>query len=160
MITNLDDFTGLLQANKDSLEAYYTAIITQKEPMLLKRWFGYAVAKELQVATPTTEYAFLLDGGEYTDADGILQELTGLKKALPHIMYFYCVREQQTQNASIGQVEALAENSKPSNPTPKLTKNYNQGVEYINEVFDYMTEYDYNDDYIRRKLTTLNQFGI
>lgn len=159
MITSIDSFRGLLQIAADKNTEFLEFTIEQLEERLLKKWFGYALYKKIIAETPEAVITTLLDGAEYTDEKGKTQYLTGLKKTLPYFMYFYIVRDQQTQNTENGEVDVTFENAIASDPTPKLVQNYNQGVKFINEIFEYIEykEDDYPDadlcnylDYITR----------
>ena len=162
MITDVAKFNGILNIASDNNTEFLDYIIAQKEPELLKSWFGYALAKDIQSLTPSAEAQVLIDGGEFTDSSGDLQELVGLKTILPYIMYFYIVKNQQSRNSEQGERESTYENAEQVSPVQKLCKNYNTGVKYVNEMIDYIEDRtDTYDTYIVRPyLNTINQFGI
>jgi len=161
MITDISKLNGLSFINSDTTSDFQTNIINQKEPELLKAWFGYALAKDL-LDTPSTEAQSLIDGFEYTDDNGDLQEVVGLKDFLQYFMYFYIVRDEQSNNTSLGQQEALAENSAKTSPNHKLCENYNKGVLDLNWMLKYVN--DHEDDYphaiINCYVDDINLFGI
>ena len=140
MIVELTSFKGLLDISTDKIEDNLTFIIEQKEPGLLECWFGYALAKDIQSDSPSSEAQVLIDGVEYTDSSGDLQMLTGLKDLLPYWLYFYIVRDQQMQNSSLGELDFAVENSTKVDPVAKMVQNYNKGVDYTNEMIEYISD--------------------
>ena len=96
MITIAAKMIGQLQVEAGNLSTYFTNFGNQKENELLTDWFGYALAKDIQATTPSTEAQALLDGFEYTDTSGYLQKVTGLEDSLPYFIYFYFVRDKQS----------------------------------------------------------------
>lgn len=163
MITDKTKLVGLLQIEVSNLDDYLDDIIGQKESELLERWFGYALAKDLQSATPSTEAQTLLDGFEYTDDDGDLQYIRPLSIVLPYFIYFYVVRDKQLTDSNVGTISELAENSQAANPLYKLTQNYNRGVELINLMIDYVNDNStetYTDYVCNGFVDTINIFGI
>ena len=162
MITDITLFKGLLQINDAKLQVYSEDIIEQKEPELLRQWFGYALAKDILAATPSTEAQELIDGKEYTDTNGDLQLLTGLKTYLPYYMYFYVLRDQQSITTTLGQQSALAENSAKTDITDKIVKNYNKGVIFANDMIDYIEDNEdvYTTAILCYRLQPINIYGI
>ena len=162
MITDTSKFVGLLFVNSDTDDGFQEEVINQQEAELLPKWFGYELAKDLLSDTPSTEAQKLIDGFEHSNDAGELQKLTGLAAFLPYIMYFYIVRDEQSNNTSLGQQEALAENSTKADPTAKLCQNYNKGVRYVNDMIEYL--YEHSTDYTTAVLDgyeeTINLFGI
>jgi len=162
MITDLAKLNGLLDVATDNNTEFVNFIIEQKEPELLKNWFGYALAKDIQASTPSTEAQGLIDGGEYNDTEGDLQELVGLKTILPYFLYFYIVRAEQFKNTEQGERYSKSENTEQVSPNAKLCENYNMGVKYVNEMIEYIEDnsYTYTTYVDRCYLTTINVFGI
>ena len=161
-ITDTTLFIGLLNIAADNISDSMDDIIEQKEAELLPKWFGYALYKDITAVSPSTAAAVLVNGEEYTDSNGDLQYLTGLKDFLQYFMYFYIVRDEQSINSEIGERESISENAQKVDVTDKLNQNYNKGVQPINEMLDYINDNltDYPHAILSSHLGTLNRFGI
>jgi len=155
-------FSGLLNLEVTADTDYLDAISTQIIADLLPKWFGYALAKELIGSSTGAEAQKLIDGVEYTDNNGDLQYLTGLDDYLLYFVYFYYARDKESFDSTLGSKEALAENAAQSNPSRKLTQNYNQGVEFCNKMLTYISDNKdkYTDAILTTDLETINIFGI
>ena len=155
-------FIGLLNLEVTPDTEYLDAVSAQIIADILPKWFGYALAKEIQAVTPSADVQKLIDGLEYTDTSGLLQKLTGLDEYLLYFIYFYYVRDKVTFDSNLGSQEALAENAKASNPTSKLVQNYNQGVKHCNDMISYISDNSatYTTADLTAYLDNINTFGI
>lgn len=84
----------------------------------------------------------LLNGGEYYDAEGILQKFEGLKKKgrtpIAPYVYYWFRRMYTTDTTSVGEDQGDVQNASPVSPYMKMARAWNIMSEYTCQMWDYL----------------------
>jgi hypothetical protein len=138
------NFTGWAKINANGfkeadLEAYIETFLTD----YLRGIVGASAYSAIQ-AESRAKWTDLLNGVDFTDADGEVQHLEGLKKAIIFFIYFEFIRDNFV-SAQTGQVNPLSENSDPFSGTNTLEvarSRFNRGVRGLESVPDFLEAYE------------------
>ena len=96
-----------------------TQYITRYEPEIIKKIFGYELAKQVIAYNPETTadpIKSLVEGAEYEDEDGHVQEWPGLvnsskQSIIACYVYYWYLRAKVTKTTEIGEKRAAGENN-------------------------------------------------
>lgn len=106
----------------------------------------------------------------YKSATLAINTSTGAYKQSPiaNYVYYWFIRNQHTQTASMGEVKSKTENAEISNPSLKMVRAWNEMSAWICDMVDYLNTK--KDDYIqwadqdvwcmRRRFRPINEFNI
>lgn len=173
---------------KDFVDERLQYFIDTMVPQLLVDLFGYALAKplmaELQAqedasgspSSLSTRFDKLVNGTEYIGQDGHLRKWKGLvfvegtpRSLAAHHVFWYWLRDQQTQVSALGVKVSKAENAVVASSLPTLATISYQRARMINELYYFMLcsyQTDYPEWTSTARLSMLaffkpgNQFGI
>lgn len=128
----------------DEVSAELTLYINTYEPEILTKILGYDLYDAFVTAlsgTPGTEWTNLRDGCEY-DIGSVTYKWRGLintnkESLIANYVWYNFVCNSDFYNAGIRKLNT--ENSIPVNPRPKQVKIYNQMVNWINEMNQFIT---------------------
>lgn len=157
-MANIIDYT-FFQGNIDlpvgspDVQAEVDMFVSNYEPEYLQKALGYAFGKLFiigGVPSPDARFQKLLNGGEYTDANGVLRKWEGLKPAnkltpIANYCYFYYSRNATTYTTSVGEQKGKAVNSNNSSPFMKEFRAWNEMVKWTAEMWCFL-KFAKNDD--------------
>jgi len=163
--------------NQPAVQENIDYLIKKREPELLTQLFGYEMYKAfttgLAAPTPEQRWLDLRDGVDYTDTDGLSRRWMGLvtkeaadpkQSLIANYVYYWFTRKEATQSSGVGEVVTKTENSKRVSPISKQVRAWNEMVNWIWELYDYLEakEADYPELEARNKCqwTILNPFNI
>jgi hypothetical protein len=134
---NIDD-----SSNYSDLQLY----IDRFEPVILKKVFGYELAK--QIAAYDSEASIdpiksLVEGAEYTDEDGYLQKWDGLvnldkRSLIAYYVYYKYRRATATYTTKAGEKRAATENAIDAETGQKIMAAWKYVENQIQVVTDYI----------------------
>ena len=168
-------FTGGIQLDFGSYNKFddYATQIEKRVMIDLLGWqVYYALISDLDGSNDpvTTKYIQLIDGitAGYSDEDGITRELAGIETMLPYFFYCYYVKDVQSHNTEVGDIEMLTTNSTKSihARNTRLVYSWEVGRTYYNQLVEFInyknnTEGDtYYENFEFKELDSLNVFGI
>lgn len=141
-IVSLNDFVGELtiaQLDQANVAAVLQTFIDKYETEYLNKMLGVALKKEVVAGAATDPYKTLIDGGEFTNSQGVLMEFAGIKKAIACYVYYFYTIDNTTFTTGSG--EKKVEGNAASN-VPKLIKAYNDMVNINKDVIEYVENTD------------------
>ena len=161
---------GLQIGNYDDFNNYAYDI----EQMYLLKLLGFQQKREYEVdnadGTLQSKYEYIISGilAGYEDQNGVLRQLKGFREMVKWFFYFHFVTEQQDPRTLSGDPQEAyiqAVNGSKNVMNRRVISAYNQGVDYYNEIVDYMTyiESETPDTYENweyEELKKINIFGI
>lgn len=125
---DVDDFTGfrnIPNRDKDYVEELLQSSIDRLEPRFFIEVFGYEFQK-LMLANPTNPiYEPILEGVEFTNSDGKLQNWEGINESIANYIYYYHVKENWNTLSSTGVIAGSNENSDKISGYTKINTAYN-----------------------------------
>lgn len=148
--------------------------IAEYEPRLLRELMGYSFYKDFKayidaVTPPPSNQIFddLLNGVEYTDANGQLQKYEGLKVAqCSHYIFFKLLTETTTKHTDVGEYLAQTENGNIVSSANRMAEVWNRMVidniafyEFIDtKPTDYQSIISYGGSV--NLISKINEYGI
>lgn len=127
--------------------------ITKYEDQFLKEVFGYELYKAfkegLQDDPVEDKWLDLVEGKEYTDRADKLKYWRGLtctqsgdvdvySSPIACYVYYWFIRNNHTQTASMGEVKAKTENATSHNPAFKMVRAWNEMAQSVCELVDFL----------------------
>lgn len=122
--------------------------IDEHEKILLKGLLGYSLYNDFITAlagTPATKWTELRDGKEYTYND-ILKKYEGIQYILADYTFFRIVSDKQTYTTDGGVKFAMTDNADGTNPRNKQTYVWNDMVERIKTLDEFIEVSNEADD--------------
>lgn len=155
VIPNLDNADVLADLN---------SAIAEYEPKFFIEFFGYEFQKDM-LANPTEpKYKIILDGGEWTDSAEYLQNLTEINESIADYVYFKYIKENIVRLQGNGYFFGTNENSETVQPVDIPVSVWNNMIERMYEVKEYMetdpNDYDYSRVLWNNDLNYINAFGL
>jgi hypothetical protein len=150
--------------------------IKKYEPELLQEILGYELYRDYKASAPiAVPYTYLQNGKEYTDRTGRLVKWQGLRQTSPvkkslvaNYVYYQWLRDQDTQNTTIGVAQAKSENAARVSPIDKMVNAWNEMSAWIKDLICFLEQHP--DDfpqfrrvdrwYILGRYRPQNRFGI
>lgn len=141
-IITLQDINRLARACRADTDIA-ASLIAEAEKQDIKPKIGDALYLQLTQDTVPGAYGTLLDGGEWTQADGTTRCLTGLRTALAYYAYARIVRDGNLQSTRYGTVVKTEDNSTEGERTERQ-RQYREAFTtadgYMQEVMEYLAE--------------------
>ena len=142
-----------LPVGSPDVQAEFAPFISNYEPEYLQKALGYAFWKLFIVdGAPSADARFqlLLNGDEFTDANGILRKWQGLTTAskispIANYIYYWYTRNAVTYTTSVGEQKGKAANSSNASPFMKQYKAWNDMVEWTKVMWCFL-KFAKNDD--------------
>lgn len=117
-------------------------MIDEKEPEVLTKLLGYSLYKaftEGLAEDPIDQrWIKLKDGAEYTDQRGNLQKYLGIKPIITRFVYYWNIRQKETNTTGIGESKNTAENAVRSNSSQKQATAWNDMVKAVKNCYAYL----------------------
>lgn len=120
------------------------AFLIQYELEYLQKSMSYAFWKLFSEHLADTDGRWydLLNGGEYYDAEGVLQQFEGLAKKgrtpIAPYVYYWFRRMYTTDTSSMGEDQGDVMNSGKISPHTKMARGWNLCSEYTCKLWDYL----------------------
>ena len=138
----------ILIAQRGQLEVQedIEGLIAKYEPKILRELLGKSLYKEfmegLEDPFPDPKWINLRDG-----VDGEWMGLANMDKLslIANYVYYHWMRKENLQTVGIGTVKVEAENAVKASPVEKYVRAWNEMVDWICELHDYIR--DHIDDY-------------
>lgn len=160
MIINPTYFAGDLtipQLSQPAVQNTLSWFINEYEPKFLNDLLGYQLYSDYTAgitgATPAAIWTELRDGKEYTNKFGRLDKwkglsftLNGVKKSpIANYIYYWYLRNEATTTTGGGEVASNV--AMPASPAGKMTRAWNQMVDWNRELVEFMNgNANYNFD--------------
>lgn len=128
ILSNTDFLAMGFKIGTEIKTAFVTAAIEEAELAYVKRAIGDASYIAL-----SSDTSAVVAGGSYTDADGGVHYLAGLKKAIGNIA-FACLLRADINATNFGSVEKTDEHSRSKDPWEVAKYHYNIGIQYLREL--------------------------
>lgn len=158
-ITTYQHFIGDISlpktANNGVIDSYLNETITRVEPRFLSEVLGYSLYQLLMTNISQTSgiYYDLLNGADFTDKNGLANHFEGLKGIgtcpMANLVYYTIQDEKYSTTQTIGEKKAKAENSTDVNPVYKMVKAWNNMVDMLWIM----------DDFLRQKNTANSSYA-
>lgn len=181
MIIDKSYFIGEINipnTDKTAIGELVDKFIEKYEPKFLDETLGYNLAKAFRAGldeyTVDQKWTDLLEGVEYVDANNKTRYWVGFitesfpKSPIANYVYYWFIRNNHTQTATMGEVKSQNENAVNVSPTLKMVQAWNEISAWVCELVDYLNakETDYpeweNQDVwcMLKKFHPINEFGI
>lgn len=140
-------------------------LILVYEEKYLETFMGYELYKKFKdgiaEVTPEVKWTKIKNGTEFTGQDGQLKKWKGLvdtttyESPIAYYCYWYYLKRNATQSASMGEVRTDNANSTPASPRYKMANALNKMVELNKVLHDFLVS-NYSDypEYATRPSTT------
>jgi len=161
---------SISQISQPAVEELLTVFINRYEPQFLTDILGYGFQKLFLANLTQPRFVALRDGAEFTDPNGSLHKFYGIANAttknspIANFVFYKYVRDKYEQQRGIATVSPKAENATVIAPEYTLIKAYNDMVDYIHVLRQYLhAEKDTYPEYdvkYTKCFETLNHYGI
>ena len=156
--------------------------IQKYEPKFMVDILGYELNKAFQAGwvayTVDQKWTDLIEGVEYTDLAGKLRYWQGFVTFLPSLIgnqspianyvYYWFVRNNLSQTATMGEVKTANENATAHNPGLKMVRAWNEISRWVCDLVDYLNaakvtypEWESQQIWLmQRKFAPINEMNI
>lgn len=162
-LIDLDFLRSLFSVTKNGSVAI-TRKITEAQKFDLGKSIGGSFLIDIENNPLLEKYVFLLEGGEYEDANQNKVTFGGLKTALAYFTYAALIDDPNnityTEYGAVKKISNLSENIDTKAIARAVDKNRQIGVDYVNEVLEYVkfkkSDYPLYKDNCTTKIDALN----
>ena len=160
-ITYFTDFRQIANLNDEVIRDILIEKIDRLENQFFIEVFGYEFQKTMLADASNPIYTAILDGKEFTDADGVLQKWEGINESIANYIYYYFYFERTPLTGGVAFASAKIENANVVDPQARLVYAFNkiQDALTILQSFLFVNSEDYPTLEFKN-LEKINSFGL